>query len=103
MVKVNLLGRCLLADHQEFLCRVEFVSFAEGIVTSGRSVPIGEPVTLCVDQLGIVHGRVKELHEQGFSLETASTAQHWLKASHGYRPSTNPVCFPNGEASHALI
>ena len=72
MVKANLLGRCLRTDRDEFVCMITVTSHWEMLVRSDHVVSIGEGATLCVDQLGVVHGHVTELHEHGFSFETQS-------------------------------
>jgi PilZ domain len=72
-VKVNLLGRYMLADRREFPCQV--VNMSPGgiaIVAPVAGTP-GERVIAYVDHLGRLEGKIARLLENGFAMTIEAT------------------------------
>jgi hypothetical protein len=117
-VRVNLLGRYMLADRREFPCQV--VNMSPGgiaLIAPVAGAP-GERVIAYVDHLGRLEGRIARLFQNGFAMTIAATerkrdklaaqltwlANRHLLASpedrrHGRRVPKNPlgqVILPNG-------
>lgn len=72
-VKVNLLGRYMLADRREFPCQV--VDMSPGgmaVVAPIAGVP-GERVIAYVDHLGRLEGKIARLLDNGFAMDIAAT------------------------------
>jgi hypothetical protein len=74
-VKVNLLGRYMLADRREFPCQV--IDMSPGgmalIVPVGGAA--GERVIAYVDHLGRLEGRIARLFANGFAMTISATAR----------------------------
>jgi hypothetical protein len=72
-VKVNLLGRYMLADRREFPCQV--VNMSPGGMALVAPVPgnPGERVIAYVDHLGRLEGRVSRLLDNGFAMTIEAT------------------------------
>jgi hypothetical protein len=74
-VKVNLLGRYMLADRREFPCQVVDMS-PGGMALIAPVVGIaGERVIAYVDHLGRLEGRIARLFQNGFAMTISSTAR----------------------------
>src|SRR5438309_8712637 len=74
-VRVNLLGRYMLADRTEYPCQV--VNMSPGgmaLIATMRAQP-GECVIAYVDHLGRLEGIVARLFENGFAMTIAATAR----------------------------
>jgi hypothetical protein len=74
-VKVNLLGRYMLADYREFPCQV--VDMSPGgmaVVAPVAGVP-GERVIAYVDHLGRLEGKIARLLDNGFAMSIAATTR----------------------------
>lgn len=74
-VKVNLLGRYMLADYREFPCQV--VDMSPGgmsVVAPVAGVP-GERVIAYVDHLGRLEGKIARLLDNGFAMSIAATSR----------------------------
>lgn len=72
-VKVNLLGRYMLADRREFPCQV--VDMSPGgmaVVAPIAGVP-GERVIAYVDHLGRLEGKIARLLDNGFAMDISAT------------------------------
>ena len=72
-VKVNLLGRYMLADRREFPCQVVDMSpggMAMHAPTAGQP---GERVIAYVDHLGRLEGKVARTFESGFAMTISAT------------------------------
>jgi PilZ domain len=72
-VRVNLLGRYMLADRREFPCQV--VNMSPGgmaLITPVIGAP-GERVIAYVDHLGRLEGRVARLFQNGFAMTISAT------------------------------
>lgn len=74
-VKVNLLGRYMLADRREYPCQV--VDMSPGgmaLVAPVAGMP-GERVIAYVDHLGRLEGKIARLIENGFAMTISATAR----------------------------
>ena len=74
-VKVNLLGRYMLADRREFPCQV--IDMSPGgmaIVAPVMGTP-GERVIAYVDHLGRLEGKIARLLDNGFAMTISATAR----------------------------
>jgi hypothetical protein len=74
-VKVNLLGRYMLADRREFPCQV--VNMSPGgmaLIAPVTGVP-GERVIAYVDHLGRLEGKIARLFQNGFAMTISATAR----------------------------
>ncbi len=72
-VKVNLLGRYMLADYREFPCQV--IDMSPGgmaVVAPVAGVP-GERVIAYVDHLGRLEGKIARLIDNGFAMSISAT------------------------------
>src|SRR4029079_1655959 len=72
-VRVNLLGRFMLADRREFPCQV--VNMSPGgmaLIAPGAGQP-GERIIAYVDHLGRLEGRIARLFQNGFAMTIAAT------------------------------
>jgi hypothetical protein len=72
-VKVNLLGRYMLADHREFPCQVVDMSPGGMAVVAPIAGQPGERVIAYVDHLGRLEGKIARLIENGFAMSIAAT------------------------------
>jgi PilZ domain len=117
-VRVNLLGRYMLADRREFPCQVVNMSPGGMALIAPVAGASGERVIAYVDHLGRLEGRVARLFQNGFAMTISATerkrdklaaqltwlANRHLLASpedrrHGRRVPRNPVgrlILPNG-------
>jgi hypothetical protein len=74
-VKVNLLGRYMLADRRDFPCQV--IDMSPGgmaILTPVVGVP-GERVIAYVDHLGRLEGKIARLIDNGFAMTISATSR----------------------------
>jgi PilZ domain len=117
-VRVNLLGRYMLADRREFPCQVVNMSPGGMALIAPVAGASGERIIAYVDHLGRLEGRVARLFQNGFAMTISATerkrdklaaqltwlANRHLLASpedrrHGRRVPRNPVgrlILPNG-------
>ncbi|AXK79470.1 PilZ domain-containing protein [Pseudolabrys taiwanensis] len=74
-VKVNLLGRYMLADRREFPCQV--VDMSPGGMAVIAPVPgtPGERVIAYVDHLGRLEGKIARVFDTGFAMSIAATSR----------------------------
>jgi hypothetical protein len=72
-VKVNLTGRFMREDRQEFACQT--VNMSPGGVSFTTPMPprLGEHVVAYIDHLGRVEGRCIRMSENGFSMTVSAT------------------------------
>lgn len=72
-VKVNLLGRFMREDRQEFACQT--VNMSPGGVSFTTAMPprVGEHVVAYIDHLGRVEGRCTRATEDGFTMTVSAT------------------------------
>ena len=74
-VRVNLLGRYMLADRREFPCQVINMSPGGMALIAPISGEVGERVIAYVDHLGRLEGRVARLFNNGFAMTISATAR----------------------------
>ena len=74
-VRVNLLGRYMLADRREFPCQVSDMSPGGMALTAPVSGAIGERVVAYVDHLGRIEGVVTRTFNNGFAMTISATAR----------------------------
>src|SRR5436190_1978822 len=72
-VRVNLLGRYMLADHREFPCQVVNMSPGGMALIAPVSGEPGERVIAYVDHLGRLEGHVARTFQSGFAMTIAAT------------------------------
>ena len=74
-VKVNLLGRYMLADRREFPCQVVDMSPGGMALIAPVGGVAGERVIAYVDHLGRLEGRIARLFQNGFAMTISATAR----------------------------
>jgi hypothetical protein len=74
-VKVNLLGRYMLADHREFPCQVTNMSPGGMAMIAPVSGNPGERVIAYVDHLGRLEGKIARNFNNGFAMTIAATSR----------------------------
>ncbi len=74
-VKVNLLGRYMLADYREFPCQVIDMSPGGMAVAAPVCGEPGERVIAYVDHLGRLEGKIARLIDNGFAMSIAATSR----------------------------
>jgi PilZ domain len=72
-VKVNLLGRYMLADRREFPCQVVNMSPGGIAIVAPVSGEPGERVIAYVDHLGRLEGKIARLLDSGFAMTIEAT------------------------------
>jgi hypothetical protein len=72
-VKVNLLGRYMLADRREFPCQVINMSPGGMALIAPVAGNVGERVIAYVDHLGRLEGQIARLIENGFAMTILAT------------------------------
>ena len=72
-VRVNLLGRYMLADRREFPCQVINMSPGGMALIAPVAGKVGERVIAYVDHLGRLEGQIARLLENGFAMTIAAT------------------------------
>ena len=74
-VKVNLLGRYMLADRREFPCQVINMSPGGMALVAPVAGAVGERIIAYVDHLGRLEGQIARLFENGFAMTISATAR----------------------------
>jgi hypothetical protein len=74
-VKVNLLGRYMLADRREFPCQVIDMSPGGMAVIAPVSGNQGERVIAYVDHLGRLEGKIARVFANGFAMSISATSR----------------------------
>src|ERR1700758_2029883 len=74
-VKVNLLGRYMLADRREFPCQVVNMSPGGMALIAPVGGAPGERIIAYVDHLGRLEGHVARIFQNGFAMTIAATAR----------------------------
>ena len=117
-VRVNLLGRYMLADRREFPCQVVNMSPGGIALIAPVAGAAGERVIAYVDHLGRLEGHIARIFQNGFAMTISATSRKrdklaaqltWLAnrhllaspedRRHGRRPPVNPsgrLILPNG-------
>lgn len=74
-VKVNLLGRYMLADRREFPCQVVNMSPGGMAVIAPVSGAAGERIIAYVDHLGRLEGHIARVFQNGFAMTISATSR----------------------------
>ena len=74
-VRVNLLGRYMLADRREFPCQVTDMSPGGMALMAPVSGATGERVIAYVDHLGRLEGKVARVFQNGFAMTISATTR----------------------------
>jgi PilZ domain len=74
-VKVNLLGRYMLADRREYPCQVVNMSPGGMLLIAPASGKTGERVIAYVDHLGRLEGQIARQVENGFAMTISATTR----------------------------
>ena len=74
-VRVNLLGRYMLADRREFPCQVQDMSPGGMSLVAPVSGKEGERVVAYIDHLGRLEGPIVRVVQNGFAMTIAATAR----------------------------
>ncbi len=74
-VKVNLLGRYMLADRREFPCQVINMSPGGMALLAPVGGATGERVIAYVDHLGRLEGKIARLFQNGFAMTISATSR----------------------------
>ena len=74
-VRVNLLGRYMLADRREYPCQVINMSPGGMLVVAPISGRPGERVIAYVDHVGRLEGQIARMVENGFAMTIAATSR----------------------------
>src|SRR5579862_8829778 len=74
-VKVNLLGRYMLADRREFPCQVINMSPGGMALIAPVGGAIGERVIAYVDHLGRLEGHIARVFQNGFAMTISATSR----------------------------
>ena len=72
-VRVNLLGRYMLSDRNEYPCQVANMSPGGMAVIAPVSGQEGERVIAYIDHLGRLEGKIARLYQNGFAMTVAAT------------------------------
>jgi hypothetical protein len=74
-VRVNLLGRYMLADRREFPCQVVNMSPGGIALIAPASGEIGERVIAYIDHLGRLEGQITRVYQNGFAMSVSATVR----------------------------
>ena len=72
-VRVNLLGRYMLADRREYACQVANMSPGGMALIAPVSGKTGERIIAYIDHLGRLEGSIARLYQNGFAMTFAAT------------------------------
>lgn len=72
-VRVNLLGRYMLADRREFPCQVMDMSPGGMALIAPVSGKAGERIVAYIDHLGRLEGTIARVYQNGFAMSIAAT------------------------------
>ena len=73
--ELNLLGRFMRADKQEFPCRISNISVGDAMFLAPVAVEPGERIIAYLDEIGGIEGTVTRAEQGGFALQL-SVSQH---------------------------
>jgi hypothetical protein len=74
-VRVNLLGRYMLADRREFPCQVVNMSPGGMALVAPVAGNVGERVIAYIDHVGRLEGKIARTWQNGFAMTIAATAR----------------------------
>ncbi|MBA4783022.1 MAG: PilZ domain-containing protein [Rhizobiales bacterium] len=80
-VKINVLGRYMLSNHQEFPCHVRNMSPGNLALTGPVIGNLGEFVVVYIDHIGRVDGEIKRHIDGGFAMSINATGRKRDKLS----------------------
>lgn len=72
-VKINTLGRYMLANKQEFPCQIRDMSPGNLAITCPVTGKIDEMVIIYVDHVGRIEGQIKRIFDGGFAMSVNAT------------------------------
>lgn len=72
-VRLNLLGRYMLEDRQEFPCQVANMSPGDMALIAPMSARVGERIVAYIDHFGRLEGKVTRLFQTGFAMTISAT------------------------------
>jgi hypothetical protein len=72
-VRVNLLGRYMLADRREFPCQVVNMSPGGMALIAPTAGEVGERIIAYIDHLGRLEGQIARVYQNGFAMTVAAT------------------------------
>ena len=72
-VRVNLLGRYMLSDRQEYPCQIANMSPGGMALITPVSGQEGERVIAYIDHLGRLEGKIARLYQNGFAMTVSAT------------------------------
>ena len=72
-VRVNLLGRYMLADRREFPCQVVNMSPGGMAVIAPAAGEVGTRVIAYIDHLGRLEGQITRIYQNGFAMNVSAT------------------------------
>jgi hypothetical protein len=72
-VRVNLLGRYMLADRREFPCQVVNMSPGGMALIAPASGEVGQRVIAYIDHLGRLEGQITRVYQNGFAMSVSAT------------------------------
>lgn len=72
-VRVNLLGRYMLADRREFPCQVVNMSPGGMALIAPAAGQSGERVIAYIDHLGRLEGQITRVYQNGFAMSVSAT------------------------------
>jgi len=74
-VRVNLLGRYMLADRREFPCQVVNMSPGGMALVAPEAGEIGQRVIAYIDHLGRLEGQITRVYQNGFAMTVSATTR----------------------------
>jgi hypothetical protein len=74
-VRVNLLGRYMLADRREFPCQVVNMSPGGMALIAPAAGAEGERVIAYIDHLGRLEGQIARIYQNGFAMTVSATVR----------------------------
>ncbi|MEP3233998.1 MAG: PilZ domain-containing protein [Hyphomicrobiales bacterium] len=80
-VKINTLGRYMLANTQEFPCQIRDMSPGSLAMTCPVSGELGEKIIAYIDHVGRVEGQITRLFDGGFAMSIEATKHKREKLS----------------------
>ena len=74
-VRVNLLGRYMLADRREFPCQVVNMSPGGMALVAPEAGEVGQRVIAYIDHLGRLEGQITRVYQNGFAMTVSATTR----------------------------
>jgi hypothetical protein len=104
-VRVNLLGRYMLADRREFPCQVVNMSPGGMAVIAPVGGAAGDRIIAYVDHLGRLEGHVARTFQSGFAMTISATARKRdkLAAQLTWLANRNILCLPEDRRHGRIV